>query len=111
MKLSSILALLTLTVFTSVAHADYNVINCDSIRGTDHVMTLIVVNQDLKQVRVETTGNRPRPYIPTKVANQNVEGITLYALGEVAGLMEVDNQVLEGNGGQVRLLNDVFSCM
>lgn len=103
--------ILSITLLLSLsAHADYNTINCESIRGTGHILSLIVFNQDLKQVRVEANNRRPHPLVPTKVSIQSIEGITVYSLLGMASLLEVDNKVLEGNGGIVKLENDEFSC-
>jgi hypothetical protein len=108
LKIASLLAIVFLSAF---AHADYSKITCDSIRGTDHILTLVVVNQDVKQVRVQTAGSRVHPFVPIRVNNQNIDGVTLYTLnGGVTGFLEVENEVLSGNSGQVRLLGDEFSC-
>lgn len=103
-------ALLSLVLFSSMAKADVTMINCDSIRGTQRSLTLVVFNQELKQVRVLSNGSRPRPLIPNKLINQNIEGVTLYTLVGLPGFLQVENKVLEGNGGLIRLDSDEFSC-
>ena len=111
-NLSLTLALLTILAATSVAHAELNMINCDSIRGTNHSLVLVVANQDLKQIRIQSNnGGRSQAILPSKLINQNINGITLYTLLGQTGFMKVDNQVLAGNGGYVELANDEFSCL
>lgn len=104
------LSVLGLSLFSSIVRAEYNFVNCDSIRGTPHQMTLILANQNLLQIRIKT-GTRARSLMATKLANQNVEGVTLFTVSGVVGLMEVDNQILAGNGGLVKFSNDEFSCL
>lgn len=105
-----ILSLMSFTFLTVSAHAEYSMVNCDSIRGTNRSLTLVVVNQDVKQVRVQTNGSRQRALIPNKILNQNIDGVTLYTVVGLSGFMEVENKVLEGNGGIVKLADDEFSC-
>lgn len=111
-NLSLSLALFTLATISLSAHAEYNVVNCDSIRGTSHMLTLVVVDQNLKQVRIQSSNaRRSTALMPVKIINQNIKGITLYTVAGLPGLMKVDNQVLTGNGGLVDLANDEFSCL
>jgi hypothetical protein len=110
-KLSLILATLSLTSFFSLAHADYNLVNCDSVRGTNTLLTLVIANQNLMQVRVLLGGSRARPIMPRKLANQNIKDITLYSLMGTASLLKVDNTVLTDNFGHVQLESDEFSCL
>lgn len=109
-KLIPLLALVSLIAFSSLAHAEFNLITCDSVRGTNTALTLVVLNQDVKQVRVQSNGSRVRALVPNKIINQNIEGVTLYTIVGLTGFMEVENQVLNGNGGYIRLSNDEFSC-
>ena len=106
--MKKIIALIALTAST-LSFAAYETVSCDSIRGTNNTLMLIVVNKDVKQLRV-TSGLRTRALVPRRLINQNIEGKTLYSVSSVLGLMEVDNKLLEGNGGLVRLANDEFSC-
>lgn len=107
---SKFLVFIGTCLLSTAALANYNVVNCDSTQGTDHSLTLIVVNNDVKQVRVLSPGHRTRALVPTRVINQNIEGSTLYTLIGIPGFMEVENKVLEGNRGFVKLSNDEFSC-
>jgi hypothetical protein len=101
----------TLIMVGITAKAEYLTVNCFSNRGTDHELTLIIANNDVKQVRISlSTGNHPYPMMITRLENQNIEGKTLYSLHGAAGLMEVENTIFAAQYGQVRMLGDVFSC-
>ena len=108
-KLSLILSLMTTILFSLNARAEYNLVNCSSIQGTPHQMTLVLANQNLLQIRIRI-GTRARAFMATKQEVQNVEGVTLYSVRGVAGVMELDNQILTGNSGLVKFPKDEFSC-
>ncbi len=91
------------------AFANYQLVNCDSIRGTENRMQLIVVNNEVKQIRV-TSGMRSKAFIPNKLQIQNVENKTIYSVVGMPGLFQVDNGVLNDQGGLVQFANDEFSC-
>lgn len=113
MKTLSIVSLfLSISLFSSMAHAGLETITCTSMQGSNHELTLIIANNDLKQIRISSAigGSFPRAFIPQKLANQNIQGLTLYTIAGMEGLMEVDNAILEGNSGIVRLSEENFSC-
>lgn len=101
----------TMTIFASFANAQINIINCDGLNGTNNSLTLVVLGQNLKQIRVQTNGSLPRAFIPNRILHQNINGIILYTITGMSGMLEVDNQVLAGEAGIVRLENDEFSCL
>jgi len=109
-KLSLILSLTASVLFSVAAQAEYTFVNCQSNQGKPHNLTLILANQNLVQVRIRV-GTRPRALMPTKLGNQDVQGATLYSVRGMVGVMEVDNQILTGNGGLIKFTNDEFSCL
>jgi hypothetical protein len=105
LALTLLLALTSTSVF-----ANFSTVTCDSNRGTNHTLTLFVFDKALKQVRVGAGRNsRQRAFMPTRV--QNYPNRTIYTLSGMLGFMQVDNSILEGNGGIVTLQNDEFSCL
>jgi hypothetical protein len=84
--------------------------DCMSIAGNNHHLLLFVTDGEIKQVRMVTSGSLPHVLIVNKLANQVIEGSTLYTLGN-AGLMTVENKVLAGEIGTLRLAGETFSCM
>ena len=108
-KSSLILSLVATILFSLNARAEYHFANCSSIQGNPHLMTLVLANQNLLQIRIRM-GTRARAFMATKQEVQNIEGVTLYSIRGVAGVMELDNQILTGNSGLVKFPNDEFSC-
>lgn len=106
--MKTLIAIIALTTST-LSFASFNTVNCDSVRGTNNSLSLIIVDHSLKQIRV-INGLRVKALVPSKVVNQELNGVTLYSVSGVVGLMKVENKVLEGNGGLVSLSNDEFSC-
>lgn len=104
-------SLILFSIISTSAFAGMEIVNCDSIRGTNQAISLIVVNQDIKQVRIlNPASNRPHALLASKLNVQNIPNITLYRLMGLPTLMKVDNKVLEGNGGLVSFGSDEFSC-
>ncbi len=106
--MKNLILLVTLFAANS-AFANYQVVNCDSIRGSENTMQLIVLNNDVKQIRV-TNGMRSKAFIPNKLQIQNIENKTIYTVVGMHGLFQVDNSVLNDAGGIVQFANDEFSC-
>ncbi len=86
----------------------YETVNCISVRGTDRELELKIANQDLKFVM--DLGLR-RSVVVTKLANQNMNGKTLYSVLGSFSLIEVENSVLNNEGGNIRFEGDELSCM
>jgi hypothetical protein len=105
-KLSLVLSLM---IAVNV-NAAFDSATCSSIQGTPHQITLVMANQNLLQVRFRA-GTRSKALMVTKLPDQNAEGVTIYNVNGVVSLMEVDNQILSGNGGIVKFSNDEFSCL
>lgn len=105
------LSLLVLLTFCSSAFAT-EFVDCISTRGTGHELTLVVARQELRQVRVISSGNRQRAFIPVKLQNQTSRAYSLYSLAGASMILEVSNSVLTDFRGIVRALDgsDTFSC-
>lgn len=101
----------SLIAFSIQAQAEYTTVSCQSRSNPDRDLTLIIVNQDIKQVRVQSGGSLPRVFMANKLTNQSVEGLILYTVQSVPGLMEVESKILVGEGGSVRLNSDSFYCL
>jgi len=111
-KITLLSSLIALTlIFTASAQSAYTTLNCTSLRGSNNELLLFVGNQNLLQARI-IEGFRQRVLPTVKLANQNIEGVTLYSItsgGSV--LLEVENQILDGENGKLQLSGDTFSCI
>lgn len=101
--------LLSSLLMTSFAFANTERVNCDSIRGTNRSLLLIIVDSDLKQVRVLTAA-RHFVLVPQKINTQNNPDFTFYTVLGQPSILQVENKVLENNGGLVKFSGDEFSC-
>lgn len=108
---SGLLTIAILLTLTNTSHAAYEVVNCDSIRGTNHSLSLIYVESTLMQVRIQSINSgRPHTLLPVKINNQNFPGYTLYTVAGTSSILKIENKIQEGNGGLVSFSNDEFSC-
>lgn len=107
------LAFLVSSTFLSMSAmaADYSIVNCSSVSGNARALRLIIVNQEIQQVRIRVNSHRERALTPARVQDQNVEGFTLYSFAGSPALMEVENQILSGDAGTLKLANEELSCM
>lgn len=112
MKKMTILAtLLTIAVMiSSTAHAALTTLDCTSTRGTDNELVVFVADQNLVQVRVVVNGHHSRVIAFNKLAVQKTEGVTTYSILGAGGLLEVENDVLLGLNGDIKLAGERFSC-
>ncbi|MBY0517069.1 MAG: hypothetical protein K2P81_09185 [Bacteriovoracaceae bacterium] len=99
-----------LTLSFSQAFAQYETVSCDSIRGTGNMMLLVIANKELKQVRVSVGGSMPRALLINRIHGQSIPDVTLYTVSGSSELLEIQNSVLDGIGGYVKLAGDELSC-
>jgi hypothetical protein len=108
--LSTVFSLALIVSFN--AEASLSTLNCGSTMGAGNELLLFVANQNLLQVRVLTNnGSHQRALLVNKLANQNIKGVTLFTIAGSSELLEVENVVLDGQDGHVRLAGDTFSCL
>ncbi len=110
MKTCMLAFFVSLTFSIGVNAADFKFVNCSSAT-TGHALRLILVDQEIQQVRIRINSHRERALMPTKAADQNIEGVTVYSFANTTAVMEVDNTILSGNGGTLKMANDELSCM
>ncbi len=110
MKTCMLALLVSLTFLATAVNAtDFRIANCGSPTG--HALRLIIVDQNVLQVRIMVRPHREWALTPTRAADQNIEGVTLYTFGNNSAVMEVDNTILSGNGGTLKMANDELSCV
>jgi hypothetical protein len=91
------------------ALAQFKQLSCDSLSGNEMSLSLIVINGDLRQVRVQSSAQMPRALMVNRV-NNHLPDQTLYTIVGSPSLMFVDNSVLTADSGHVRIDSTVFSC-
>ena len=110
MKSFLALSLLGLSILSSAAHAEYSVVNCRGTLETTRAFSLIIVDKNVRQLRIRVNSHRQRALNPMLSADQSVEGFTVYTFTGVAAPLEVENQILEGSSGIARWSDVDFSC-
>lgn len=106
-----VLFTVSLLTFSLQARAEYLTMSCLSQTSPNRELTLLIVDQDIKQVRISINGSLPRAFLTNKIINQNTPGLTLYSIQAIGKPMKVENKVLEGLSGLVRISNDRFFCI
>ena len=110
-KIILLSAIAALTLIISLgAQAAGTSLSCMSLNGSNRELIVFVADQNLFQVRV-VEGYRQRVIPVVKLANQNIEGVTLYSVAGGSALLELENQILDGVGGKLRFNGDTFSCI
>lgn len=104
------LTILATLFFSISAQAQFRLVDCINVSGNQKDLTLVVLNNDVKQVRVSSRFGQ-RALVPNKLAHQNLPGVTLYSVVGVPGLMQVSNTIFEEKSGIVRLSTEEFSCL
>ncbi len=112
MKLSLVLSLLSLFIFTSVAHADQKLVTCTRVQNSTgfRYFILEINDKNVTLFKARLYNYRMRTLNVTKLQTQNSPDYTLYAVQGITSTMEVENQVLEGNGGLAKMGEYDFSC-
>ena len=103
---------LLMMTLSATAFASTEFVDCFSMRGTGHELTLVVARQELRQVRVLSSGNRQRAFLPIRLNNQTTRAYSFYKLPGTSMILEVSNSILTDLRGIVRALDgsDTFSC-
>lgn len=120
MKSLFTLSLLTLSLVTfslsSTARANAVFISCNKIQNsadnarTPNTLLLAMRGQDIATVLVRVLNSRMRSLTATKLPVQDIPNFTSYAVQGFSSPMTVDNQILEGKVGVVRIGDLDFSC-
>lgn len=105
MKKLSFLTCLSAALFSSMTMADFNLTDCYSVRGTGSEMTLVISEEEVVQVRFNL-----RELLTSKISEGSDTTTYYQVLGLSNQIMEVDNSILLGSSGYVRLSNDEFRC-
>lgn len=106
----TIFAFITFSTITFNVNAGTNLVNCNSIIGTNRNVILVVVDNVLRQIRVQPNSSHPQAFFPHKVTNSNIDGVSIYTVRGMIGFLQVENQILEGNPGLIKLANDELTC-
>lgn len=93
------------------ATPNYKIAHCESILGNNQLLQLIIFNKDVRQITIQTPGHLAKPFITTRVLQQNNENLTLYTVSGLDGFMQVENSVLHNENGYVRFSHDEFYCI
>ena len=101
----------SLMALASQAKAEYLTMSCLSQTSPNRELTLFIENGNIKRIDVQLNGSLPSALMVSKLANQNIEELTLYSIQSVASLMEVENKVLTGQTGTLRINYDSFFCL
>ena len=82
-------------------------INCSGTSSDDSLL-LFINNSKIVQVRVQTQGSFPKTFGAQQVSEHS--NSALYRLSGFPGLMEVEKDVINGQGGWIRLKGNRYSC-
>jgi len=95
----------------SVAFAQFEMVRCYSTLGTDHDLSLVIVNSALREIRTSSLeSNRAKALIPRKVMNQSTAEKSLYTIIGSDVLVEIENKILNGEAGRLKIDAEDFNC-
>ena len=109
-KLIFTLTLVVLFISSNAAHAELSIVNCNSHLGTDHNLSLVIVNNSLREIRIQTLESRIKALVPRKLMNQCIEGRTLFAILGSHTTLELDDAILSGGEGLLKMDDEEFGC-
>ncbi len=109
-KLIFTLTVVILTISSYGAYAELTIVNCNSHLGTDHNLSLVIVDNSLREIRVQTLESRLKALIPRKLMNQCIEGRTLFAILGSHSTLELDDAILSGGEGLLKMDDEEFGC-
>ena len=106
--LSSILGLL---FCNSAVFAQFEMVHCSSTLGTDHDLSLVIVNSSLREIRMSSLeSSNAKALIPRKIMNQSTSEKSLYKIVGSDVLVEMENKILNGEAGRLRIDDEDFNC-
>ncbi len=104
MKKSIIALALVLSPLAALAGST---VSCDGV-DSDKTLSLFINQQKIVQVRVQAQGSLPHAFAVHEVrTNSNT---SIYSMSGSAELLEVQNSVLNQQGGWLRLGSKRFEC-
>jgi hypothetical protein len=105
---SSLMVLFFSLFFSSVSSANMQIVNCDSLALDNQTLSLVIFDSKLKQIRLGTEGALSHAFMPQLL--HVMRHVSMYKIMGSPSLMYVDNAILQGSGGQVRIEGAVFRC-
>lgn len=81
---------------------------CQGLVDANKTLLLFMSGTKITQVKVQTQGSLPKVFGATEVNRQDLT--TIYRLSGVPGLVEVQNTVLNGQGGWLSIGSNRFDC-
>jgi hypothetical protein len=104
-------ASIVLLTLSSSAFAQFEMVRCQSILGAERDLSLVIVNSALKEIRpISNNTERARALIPRKIMNQCMPGKTLYTIVGSDILVEIENKILNGEAGILKVDAEDFNC-
>ncbi len=100
-------ALLLLILSPNLSFAS-SAITCQSLSGEDKSLLLLVKNNKVVQLRVQSQGSLPKVFKTNSVRNNGT--VSVYSLVGSSSLLEVQNSTLDGQGGRARFSGQRFEC-
>ena len=104
MKKSIIALALVLSPLATLAGTS---VSCDGV-DSDKILSLFINQQKIVQLRIQAQGSLPQVFAVHEVrTNSNT---SIYSMSGSADLLEVENSVLNQQGGWLRLGSKRFEC-
>ena len=111
MKKLIIPSIMAFFIANTSAFAQFEMVQCSSTLGTDHNLSLVIVNNTLREIRVGSLEtNRAKALIPRKIMNQSTAEKTLYSIVGSDVLVEIENKILNGEAGRLNIDAEDFNC-
>ena len=83
-------------------------VSCQGINEPDKSLVLYINGQKLVQVRVQTQGSLPKAFSVREIRSESTT--STYSMSGGAGLLLVENSVLNNQGGWLKMGSKRFEC-
>lgn len=100
-------ALLLLILAPNLSFAS-STIACQSLSGEDRSLILLVKNDKVFQLRIQSQGSLPKVFKTNKIRNNGK--VSVYSVVGTASLLEIQNSTLDGQGGSAKFSGQRFEC-
>ncbi len=83
-------------------------ISCQSLSGDDKSLVLLVNEHKVIQLKIQQQGSLPKVLKANEIRNDG--SASVYSIVGSSALLEVQNTIIDGQGGRAKLAGQRFEC-
>lgn len=103
-----LITVLTLVLSPVLSLASTASVSCQSLSGDDKSLVLLINDNKVVKLKIQSQGSLPKVLTANEIRNDG--SVSVYSISGNSALLEVQNTVIDGQGGRAKLAGQRFEC-